>query len=545
MKILRQLAIQALFLTGISAAPCLATQDTDKIVWTHDSDSKISYFRIVDDTLLLFGTEAGIFCVNADVRDTVWSKPAPDSVRGWTVGQITGTPLLLLMESRAWQVRKSRLQGGGLTQARKNTLSVLDVRTGAPRWNSQSAGIHSVCGFFLTPDSTNLILLTADSSRAKSLRSVDFSTNTVRWVNDTAFAGASPGLVAHESLDSLTLGLQRPIFDGHSAMITFITPGILRKWDLATGAVLWESEIRGNNLSPLSEGFMQMRFSDDNTRLYVPSHKYLNCLDVATGEIIWESPKMYGHVYQVEETVHGVLVRGGYYMSGKDGFKDYMILLDPETGQYLWNKQLTKFKTPWTSNYLVFYNDYAYVTSDRKLYKVYIPDGSYEIVAEQLDLRGNLRLFRDEQNIRVISGETVALMETNGNTLFNTTYQLPSSGSFWSTFATVLAVAALAVAVGVAATSDGGTFVYVPPVSYGRTLYGEVARASDSTICMVTEIQTATEKGPGVVWVRLKDGATLGKVIIGDKTPTYDFSESFSMLYLLEDDSRITAFRFE
>lgn len=523
-----------------------AAQDTSKILWQRDAGEKLTYFRLVDDTLLLTGTESGLECRNASDGGALWSSPVVDSVRGWSAGHIKGTPNLLMLRSQSRTIRASKFHGGGLITVRNNELTVMNVHKGRALWSSAPTGIHSVVGYYPTPDSTKLILITADTARTRSIRCVDFQTDELIWVNDSAYLEKGPELIREAELDSLTLGQQQPIFDSDSTMITFIAKGIVRKWNWLTGAVIWESELRRKELAPLSLGFMPMQLDKDGTRLYVPANKYLFCLDSQTGDVLWESPKMYGHVYQMERTRHGLLVRGGYFKSDKGGYKDYMILLDPETGGYRWDKQLTKFKTPRTSNFVTF-GDEAYIYSDRKLYEVSIQDGAYAQIADKMDVRGNIRLYKYGHLIRLISGETVAIMSKDATMVFNSTHELPKSGGFWSTLGTIVAIAAViavAAQAGSGAYGDGGGFVYVPPVSYGLTRYSELAVASDSSICMVTDVKSGSEKGPGIVRVRFSDGEILGSALIGDKSPDYTFSESLSMLYVVEDDSKITAFRF-
>ncbi len=546
-KILLALAVLAITFSGLTNTT-LALDLADTL-WQRSSDEEITFFRLVDDTLLLSGTELGLECLNSSDGTVLWKTTMDDSIMDWATGHIGGTQYLLMLQSRSRKRPIKNFRNRDWIISRGNSLSIIDVQTGATIWNSRSAGDYSVNGYYLTPDPSKLILLTTNFSRERSIRCIDFLTDELVWQNDSVYHKKGPELSGALNLDSLNLGQQRPVFDSDSTMITFLTKGFVRKWNWRTGDVIWKTKLSRKKLAPISDGFMQMRLNSDGTRLFVPVYKYLFYIDTQSGEIIWRSSKMNGNVYQVEETQRGLLVRGGFYKPHRDGYKDFLILLDLETGKFSWKKQLTKLKTTKTSNFVIF-NDTAYIYSNRKLYEVSIPDGSYKKIAQGLDVSGRIRLFKSDDKIQLISGQTVAMMNTDATLVFNTTHELPAGPGFWSEVGTIVAAVVVSTVViyvaksilGGGSSSGGHTHLYT--VSNEAPRFSELAVVGDSSICMITELESGSKKSAGIIRVRFRDGEIIAQTLVGDKPLSFTFSETLSLLFTVEDKTKITALRF-
>ncbi len=524
----------------------VCAQEMVHALWQHETAEDITYLRLLDDSLILTGTKSGIECLNSSKGYVLWRTTVEDSAMGWRIGHINETPYLLMLRSRGKVLRASRFRGGGQTMLMSNSLKVMNIHTGAVLWDSKSTDIYSIVGYYPTPDSTKLILITVDSSRARSMRCIDFQAKEQLWEINPVNSMQGFELTYLPSLDSLSLGQQQPVFDTDSTMITFFTKGLVRKWNWLTGAVIWETKLHDEELARLSKGHMQMRLNSKGTGLFVPMLDRLIFVDKQTGEILWESPEMKGIVSQVEETQYGLLVEGAHFKSNRRRHRDYMILIDPETGEFKWKKQITKFKTSRTSNFVTF-DDLAYIYSDRRMYEISIPTGSYREIGEKLDVSGNIRLSKVDNQIQLNSGETVALVDTDATVVFNSTYKpLGSGGGLFSTIRTIVSVAVVASAIAqVGSGSDwSGGFIYVPRVSYGLTRFSSSAVASDSSICMVTNVRHGSQKRPGIIRVRFSDGEVVNSGFIYEDYVYYTFSEALSVLYIIEGTSRITAFRF-
>ena len=112
------------------------------------------------------------------------------------------------------------------------------------------------------------------------------------------------------------MGNQEPVFDTDETMITCWNSKTVRKWNLNTGEMIWETvELKELKKSPpaLFYGYPRVLLNNDNSVLYVPAVKAIYAINTNDGSLVWgEKPaKLEGIPRQYWLGNEGLLIKGG------------------------------------------------------------------------------------------------------------------------------------------------------------------------------------------------------------------------------------------
>ena len=245
--------------------PAHALADT-KPAWVLSLDRPVRWFRGAPEGVLLVGTDQEIMGIRSDDGSVRWRLgPAEDS-EGRDVEPLAPLPyaLVSLGERKAPSLPATFL---------------IDVRDGHTIWAADSLGVGWSIGSWLLPGNDRLLLRAAlkPKGKAQTAMLVDVRTGNRIWTRQELGENFDPEPVVSARIR----GYERPLLDTDSTMILFSNSKTLRKYDLRTGELLWQS----TDLPPPSAGLLE-RLGDateagkdeagkkSGDRFYAPYLKY-------------------------------------------------------------------------------------------------------------------------------------------------------------------------------------------------------------------------------------------------------------------------------
>lgn len=525
-------------LLGALAAICIllvpVSAETAPL-WTLSMQEDIKWFNLTETGNLVVATKSTLCGIDSDDGSEVWRMPNTEKLKEGDLELIPFTPY-------------------GLVSLRKNKrgpnpmLIMVNVVDGQEIWNTEELGLGESYGHFFLHHMNALLIYgkMATEPKDKVVMALDIETGVPLWDHRDFFGDKDPPLYRFgdpEKGKKLVFGHQFPQFDTDSTMILFITKTGLRKYNLWTGELLWEAPVKTGAPPALQEGYAPMLLSEDYGVVYTPYKKRIGAFNTKDGSRLWsEDPKFKGIVHQLELTPNGLIVRRG--PNAEDKGKHEISMLDPATGQSLWDMPFKKIKDG--SNFIL--NEGRIVMAgNKKLYSIDPTTGKYTILAEDVKFDGDEKpqtLELRDGGYLLSSSQNTMLIKFEGSLAYHS-YQKAPGTSFLSVVGKALVAEIINSTLSYSTTSGDFTFSAWVQMEY-PDLYERFKASSESNRCVyqLTNIETVAEKGPGLVKLSKDQGKVEKSIVLGSKTPVYEIDTFTSKLFFQSDRKKITCYDF-
>ena len=264
-------------------------------------------------------------------------------------------------------------------------------------------------------------------------------------------------------------------------------------------------------------------------------------------------------------TSAGLLV-GCYSYPDRSRCGKMVELLDPTTGAALWPKPVEIHRSKsFIGNPVVLdeSQNKMFFALDDHLYALNMQDGS------RTDL-GSFHFDRDEvpnrielveNNVVVLSNQSMAGFSLDGGLLYEHYYKAPKSKGFWGGLGNILAAQSINLAISVAthATVPGARTSYTPinPFGVGEAIVGPPsihpsitkrlsadAVASNYRVIFTDEPDNAGNKGYSLVQVAYDDGREVGRAWVNKRAPSLVMDPFTFTVFAQSDDKEIVALEF-
>jgi len=522
----RPLLVLLAGLIGLAPRP-LAAQ-ADSAVWAFKIDSRILAYQATADGLLVLTTEAGLFGIDTTGR-TVWQRrDVLDHAPG-------------VAPSRAWVelLNQDHLAIVAVDSAgERNTLAVIDVRTGTPLWDSRTLPVHDVLGYLEIPqDSLLLVYGSAGTAGATTWTwlGVDAKSGALRWQNADLLPGPPVDLAPESTPDGSRrgslLGHQPLLFDSDSTAIVMITETGPAKIDFRHGTRIWAAAIAAPDPPALVHGYPRVVAAGGV--LYVPFGAFLQAFSDSDGRALWpEAREVAGQVGQLEVTEGGLLVNAVAPFWKRRARGEGALLLDPATGTPRWPKHR---RTVDLETRFIRIGSRIYGATRDSLVAIDLASGQPTDLAPlkfRLGERPDLVERRDDL-LLVEGAHNLALFDSAGGLRYRAQFVPPPP----STLATLAAVAVFAADVYAMVASHGGYYGPVPVVTYYN---GHAFRARFAYV-VADDADSAGHHG--VLKVDKDTGHPVGRVRLGTSSPAFAVVEAWGFLFFERRRGELAAYR--
>ena len=535
---LRGLTLAAITLALVSGAAPRAGAEQ---LWTVTTPKSIVFQRLTPLGSLLVSTDDGLTGVDAATGKTLWTRNDIQKLKECNYDEIGGTSYGLVEFG----------EGVGGTQRR---IEVIDLTTGAKKWDSADLPMNSSQGQMQVPQKGMLVMCgVAKKGKKPVLVAVGADDGALKWQQDAVFTKplnvlevkGSGKLFKRYSIH----GNQEPVFDTENSMIVYLTVEGPVKLDLATGNKLWTAPIKAKTLPALQAGYAPMLL--DQAIVYVPYDKSLQAVDANTGALIWTKDHDFkSHVTQMQMTPAGLVVRGapGVDEKGKLDGKPFLDLLDPKTGLSVWKKP---FKDLEDATSFDLHGDKLFIAADGELFAVDLADGTSASVAKYKfkgkEVPSSLQVVDGDYVLS--SSQNVMRLDPTGNVKYHSYYPPPGQSGWIK----VLSTAAVMATNAASASYAYNNAMASPGSTYKYTLYGnpeltrrfKASQNADAYVSMLTGgLEADGQKGVGLVKVDKATGEAAARVVLGDKTPEYEMDPIDGRLFFMKNDTQIICYKF-
>ncbi len=483
----------------VAVSPSLASN----IKWETEVSDDVRWLLPAGDSCLLVGTETGVYGFDQRDGEQRWRLPnlkASGSDNGLLVA---GDELLALAQ-------KGRQSYGDKWYDVGSRLFIIRVADGQTLLRTDSMDVRAVRGYFPVERAGMLMVAVESYDKAVAMLGIDMASGRIVWRNENFFGKKTKPILKNIGGRKTLNACQRPLADTDSTVITLLNEKKVRKWNIRTGELIWETEVKGGKHSLLIDGYPPMRLSQDNEAVIVPCDKAIYALAVDDGRMCWsDRAKLTGEPQQIELTSKGILVMGEW------GVHDcaFLSMLDPRTGTVRWE---SKIKGVRGHSSCAIDSSRAILAYQHKAYAVNLADGDVERLGKEYrfggpDFPGSVRAVEDGY---VLRGEDRLLkLDRSGQEMYRVHHGLPGSDLG---LLDVVVLAALAAAL-VALPPGGG--VPIPSGDGERELtHSEMALAArDGFPRMYTDIETDSGSVPGLVEVDIRTGETVASAVLGKK----------------------------
>lgn len=516
-------------------------------VWKVTVDKDVEWQKFSPNDNLIVGTKENLICLDKDSGQPLWTVDNLSDIHSDYFSFIPGTPYAIAEQLIIVEERDERTSA--LTRHGHCILNLLDYESGRVIWTSRDLGLFSCQGNFLVRSLKALMAYGRDEQDNDIMQLVDLATGNILWRNENFFDEEKPetfSMIVTDGTEKVINGNQVPLFDTEETIITYMSRKYVRRWNVGTGELLWKSEIYPFKPPVLVEGYMPMALSPDREIVYVPCRNYLFALRTIDGTKLWEEPvKLRGIPRHVEFVDNGMLVWGESDNKGKNG-KPFIILLDPRSGQPLWEKPFNKLKDGLTTNFIIRDNSLL-IYSDKKIFSVDINDGSYAEFARDLKFDGKespAYMKRTDDGYFLVSSQNLMLVNGQGQKVFHTYCKAPGVSGLLKFATIVSSLAGYTLGYYMVA----GALPTYAPVNYRFPRF-KATVISDNYVYMLTETKPTLEElgkkeqyghnknfsKPALVKINKQTGAIVGTLFLQDKTPIYDIDNTESKVYYARD----------
>jgi len=492
----------------------------DQPLWSATTDREVTFWRRAAGDVLLVGTAGTLLALDEHTGKELWRRtglPAyagpeshTSSVDAFGAGR-TAPAAVLREVAVLWDAHDAVLtfDSGGM-HAR---LEVLDLRTGARRWESEGLPFADLRGYLRASPTLLLVYGTGGTPGApeRVLVGVDLDAGQVRWQRRDVFAkpplefeAAGSGL---ETSRGTISGNQWPLLDSDTTAILFWSAAGPIKIDLRTGERVWAAPVDAARPPAISQDYPEMLLADGI--LYAPFDHSLQAFRVSDGHPIWHEPRRFnGKIAQFELTSAGLLVRGvtdwaplePLTLGGRFPAGLFIDLLDPATGASRWPRRDKPLRvmTPFARD-----GDFVYGATHDTLYRIALASGvARAITGLKFEPRGFPQgLVLRNGHLLVLSPQTLMLFDTAGATLYR---------------------------------------AYFPPASlFQLTLFSQ-----DHAYIMTKHADSSGHGAGGLLKVNKDSGKPELRALLGTGWGDYLLDESLELLFRLKQGREITCYRF-
>ncbi|MEQ9301709.1 MAG: PQQ-binding-like beta-propeller repeat protein [Cyclobacteriaceae bacterium] len=360
--------------------------------------------------------------------------------------------------------------------------------------------------------------------------------------------------------------------------------GALVAHDMATGARLWEAEMKLKDVPQMNAmGYGVVTVDSKNFTLY----------DAANGSIKWEKKKLDG--YTVDLGDMGILVTA----KGK-----FLSLLNKETGDEIWEEKISGINIDqvvgkgimyadakgrlglisyegekvWDKKGMLevpdlryrptFNTELLYIEGD--LFEVDLQEGDYRLLIENMEKK----VFEGEDGpsgIEYVDGgylfsntNELLMLETDGGIRWQKYWEPPGMSLAAKIALKTAQIAMVAMAAGAQAQSNANKTPYGGDTYYSK-MYAEQAAAfleansmlgaearkkfsatvtkGDDMLLLTRVGEGGQGKSSGLIKVDKRSGDELGSLLLGDKKPTYDYDALTSTVFFKADNKQIICYK--
>lgn len=302
--------------------------------WTINSDEDIDWYEVTTPGIVMVGTDHEVKALNPETGNVLWAKQCRKGVKWGCFEPIPGTPLAVLtMQKKVFNDDPF--------------VAMINIATGEELWHSSAFGLGESYGHFVIPHLSALMFYgkQAEEPKKNLVVLVDLLTGDVIWKHLEMFKKWDPHLFEIGDRETI-VGNQEPLFDTDSTMILLLNKKSVRKYNVRTGELVWDSKEKLKRkksffektkekddypCSGLMLGFAPMLLSHDGAIVYAPYQNIVGAFRTSDGHNIWDDQeKLRGIATEMYETEHGLLVKCW------DGDYTELKMLDFAIGKKLW-----------------------------------------------------------------------------------------------------------------------------------------------------------------------------------------------------------------
>ena len=591
----RRWAVAILFIS-VAWSPFVETaygENLSESLWEYRADRDIKYFTLTSLGTVLVSTDRKTMALDPLTGSEVWvserlRKCEADktySILLYCELEPLGKVLLLFVS----------LSNFGYLLG-ENGTAVVDLDTGVIPWvwdNSSLGGedvdvhLSRATG---NPVPSFAFAVTKASKRGTKIAAIRLADGHQAWVTDLPFV---KGLGILNRIDSAGWRQDILILLGETDDDIFTMIGL----DPASGSILWKQDGLQDEFDPVEEylvedsmviipsrqgpfsldattGDIRWRIGDydsesgyclfcsfyEKGRVIVVYDGEVKSIDTADGAILWRK-KTPGASNHLMMTSAGLLV--GCVAGGRVCGK-MVELLDPTTGAALWPKPVEIHRSKSSTGNPVVLDESQnkmFFALDDHLYALNILDGS-RVDLGSFDLDSDEvpnRIVLVENNVVVLSNQSMAGFSLDGGLLYEHYYKAPKSRGFWGGLGRMLAAQSIDMAISVAllATVPGARTSFIPinspgvgkiivgqPAIYPRITERFSANAVASNVIFTDEPDKAGNKGYSLVQIAYDDGREVGRAWVNKRAPSLVMDPFTFTVFAQSDDKEIVALEF-
>jgi len=524
-----------------------------KPTWVLSLDSQVRWFRDAPAGVVLVGTDQEVLGVGSADGVVRWRLGPAEETSYKDVEPLDPLPFAL--------VSLGKRKAPGLP-----ATFLVDLRDGRTVWTADSLDVGWSIGSRLLQGQDRLLLRAALKPKGKVQTAilVDLKTGHPIWTNQQLGENFVPDPVLAAGIR----GREGPLMDSDSTMILFMNSRTLRRYNLMTGAVLWESR----DLPGPSAGFLErlgdetdMRSDEEKEkekqakeeeqmrsvvdvwcapmivgsggdRFYAPYRNTVAAFSRQDGKRLWKKvPKLDGIVVQMQEIPSGLIVRT-FSKSDSPHFK--VELLDRGSGHPKWrvpgkgSTLLAKLGGTWSSasNFIVD-GDRMLIATEGSLVAVDLAEGREHTLTELGFESGDdpAILLRVPDGFSISGAQNLGIYAADDGRRIKKFYREAPGG-------TGLGLALLGLSA-VSYVYEFGEGLLPPSVGFNELMKDYTANQSrDEYSFFLVDLKVENDTKPGLVRVNRRTGEAEGEVVLGSKKPDYVIDSDGQVIF--RPDSR-------
>lgn len=423
------------------------------------------------------------------------------------------------------------LANTGKSYSTQSATILFDYVTGQEIWSTKDHDIKDTDTYYVVPHLDAILVFGWYKNRDRAAIMLELDSGDILWDDRDFLKNHDPMLYEVNNKETMR-GSQSPVFDTPETMLTLFSKKSLRKWNTATGELIWETNLKLKEIPARASGFAPMLLSSDNSIVYVPNKEKIFAVRTSDGLSLWEDQdKVKDRVFQMALVPGGLLVRSG------DAETSRLMLLNLKNGQKLWEDEV---KLKHCSGFIVEDNR-AVIYADKKLYAVNLADGQRSEMAKDLKFKDSevpRRITATENGYFLNTSQNMMFVTRDGSQVYHTYSKRPGKGLMGSIASAVVESVVDDVGESIHFEADGQAAASALLDRYVASQDGE------QSTYKLTEVKIAGDKGPGLMKINNLTGQTEDAIILDDKSPVYAVDEIDALLYFARDEKLIECFKF-
>ena len=524
----------------VVAASHLSAQSTP--MWRYTATAEIALGPVTPIGSLLFTTPGQLVALDPATGTASW-KLEDLQITGdrWWISALSWTPYGLLDLG--------------------DRLAVIDLQTGARRWDTTTLLIGSLKGYLAVPERLLLLVYGVWGSDSSVLAAVDVASGQVRWRHLDPFTTPPKryrALTSGQRQLGSSLADESPaLWVTDSTFLLYLSEDGPVLVNVNTGAFLWRAESLKGRRPPAARDLYPPSVIAESVA-YIPSEKEVYAIRLRDGTPLWANPPGFpSRVLQLELTSGGLAVRG--VRREHDALKDgsFVDLLDPATGASRWPKQFRRgwsvfhsHDAPAVISPFVVRGERLYCVTEGKLNALALGDGAVKELGK-VHFKGDEDpelLENRPDGILLLSMQNVLLVDTSGAARYQSYYPAPPIGILGHIGSILLRVAFDFASYSLAQSTANRTGVSQPYAQYDnpflRIRYAAAAAAQDYIYLLTSGKDSAGEARSSVVKVSKDRNRVEGRVWLSERHPDWVLDPIGGVLYVKTGSQEVSAFRF-